>query len=414
MPKEVLIVGGGVVGLSAAHYLASAGYRVRVIERDDSLSQSCSEGNAGMIVPSHFIPLAAPGVITQGLKWMFNPRSPFFLRPRLSPTLARWIWLFAKHSTKKHVENTQELLRDLSLESRRLHVELSEQENFPLVQKGLLMLCQSEAGLEEEAEVAEQAHQLGLEAEVCDHIRLKELEPNAEITAKGGVWWPQDCHLSPGHFIKALRQSIRSHGGEFLTGEVVKLNSSGDQIKSVATKSGKTFKADIVVLAGGIDTTDLGRQIGLKLPMQGGKGYSVTLPDPQANPLLCSLLKEGRVAVTSMGDTLRVAGTMEICGKDTSISKARLQGVIESFCNFYPQYQPSDFENLEPWVGLRPCSPDGLPYLGRAPKLDNLIIATGHSMMGLSLAPVTGKLVSDLVSNKEPTINISPLSPERF
>ncbi|MEO1833077.1 MAG: FAD-dependent oxidoreductase, partial [Akkermansiaceae bacterium] len=137
MSKEVLIVGGGVVGLSIAYYLASTNHSVRIIERDDSLAKSCSEGNAGMVVPSHFIPLAAPGVISQGLKWMLNPTSPFYLRPRLSPSLARWIWLFTKHSTKRHVSDTQELLRDLSLESRRLHAELSQNEDFPLIQKGL-------------------------------------------------------------------------------------------------------------------------------------------------------------------------------------------------------------------------------------------------------------------------------------
>ncbi len=414
MPQDILIVGGGVVGLSTAHYLAQSGHTVRIIERDDSHSRSCSEGNAGMIVPSHFIPLAAPGVITQGLKWMINPKSPFFLRPRLSPSLARWIWLFAKHSTKKHVANTQELLRDLSLESRRLHVELSEQENFPLAQKGLLMLCQSEAGLEEEAEVAEHAHQLGLQAEVCDPTRLKELEPNAQIEAKGGVWWPQDCHLSPQKFITALRNSIEKNGGEFIIDEVTKLTAANGKVESVTTKSGKTHQAETIILAGGIDTTDLAQQIGLSLPMQGGKGYSVTLPTPKANPLLCSLLKEGRVAVTPMGDTLRIAGTMEICGKDTSISKARLQGVIEAFCKFYTQYQPSDFADLTTWVGLRPCSPDGLPYLGRAPKQNNLIIATGHAMMGLSLAPVTGKLVANLVAGDEAIVSLDQLAPGRF
>ena len=414
MPKDVLIVGGGVVGLSIAHYLASAGHPVRIIERDESLAKSCSEGNAGMVVPSHFIPLAAPGVISQGLKWMLNPKSPFFLRPRLSPTLARWIWLFAKHSTKKHVADTQELLRDLSLESRRLHVELSENENFPLIQKGLLMLCQSDDGLAEEAEVAEHAQTLGLEAEVCDHKRLKELEPNAEITAKGGVWWPQDCHLSPGQFIKALRQSILKNGGEFISDEAEKLEAANGKVKSVTTRSGRSFSADTIVLAGGINTTELAKQVGLALPMQGGKGYSLTLPKPVVNPHLCSLLKEGRVAVTPMGETLRVAGTMEICGTNTSVSKPRLQGVIEAFCKFYTQYSPSDFADLEPWVGLRPCSPDGLPYLGFATHQDNLIIATGHSMMGLSLAPVTGKLVADLVSGNKPAINLTQLAPGRF
>jgi D-amino-acid dehydrogenase len=414
MPQDTLIVGGGVVGLSIAHYLAREGHSVRVLERDDSLSKSCSEGNAGMIVPSHFIPLAAPGVISQGLKWMCNPKSPFFLRPRLSPSLARWIWLFAKHSTKKHVADSQELLRDLSLESRRLHLELANTQDFPLIQKGLLMLCQSEAGLEEEAEVAEQAHTLGLEAEVCDPSRIRELEPQAEIEATGAVWWPQDCHLSPLDFIGALRQSITRNGGDFISGEATSLTIGRDRVESITTREGEILSAETIILAGGIHTTSLANQAGLRLPMQGGKGYSVTLPHPRPNPLLCSLLKEGRVAVTPMGDQLRVAGTMEICGENTSINHTRLQGVIEWFCRFYPQFQPKDFEGLDPWVGLRPCSPDGLPYLGRAPRFSNLIVATGHSMMGLSLAPVTGRLVADLVSGHQPTIDITQLAPERF
>lgn len=367
-----------------------------------------------MIVPSHFIPLAAPGVISQGLKWMLNPKSPFFLRPRLDPSLARWIWLFTRHSNAKHVANSETLLRDLSLESRRLHVELSNDEHFPLIQKGLLMLCQSQAGLDEECEVAEHAHRLGLEAEICNPARLRELEPCAQIDAKGAVWFPQDCHLSPSDFLQALRQSILKNGGEFITGRVHDIIEKQGVIRGVTCSNGEGYRADITVLAGGIQSLDLAKQIGLKLPMQGGKGYSVTLPNPAPNPALCSLLKEGRVAVTPMGSQLRVAGTMEICGQNTSISKARLQGVIEAFCRFYPQYSPRQFQGIEPWVGLRPCSPDGLPYLGRVPKLKNLIVATGHSMMGLSLAPVTGHLVSQLVAEESPSIDLGALSPARF
>ena len=408
--KETLIIGAGVIGLSTGYYLAKRGFPVRIIESDPSLNTSCSEGNAGMIVPSHFIPLAAPGVISQGLKWMLNPKSPFFLRPRLDPALARWIWLFARHSNAKHVAQSETLLRDLSLESRRLHVELSNDESFPLVQKGLLMLCQSQAGLDEECEVAEHAHRLGLEAEICDPSRLRELEPNAQIEAKGGVCFPQDCHLSPGDFLKALRQSITNHGGEFITGRVTAI----DGKQGVTTSKGQRLTAHTIILAGGIQSLDLAKQIGLKLPMQGGKGYSVTLPNPTPNPALCSLLKEGRVAVTPMGSQLRVAGTMEICGQNTSVSKARLQGVIDAFCRFYPQYSPEQFKGLKPWVGLRPCSPDGLPYIGRIPKFPNLIVATGHSMMGLSLAPVTGHLVSQLVAEESPDIDLEALSPIRF
>ena len=160
--KEVLIVGGGVIGLSIGHYLSKGGHAVRIIERDPELENSCSSGNAGMIVPSHFIPLAAPGVISQGLKWMLDPKSPFFLRPRLDTELARWIWLFMRHSNPKHVAKSEPLLRDLSLISRKLHLELAREEKFPLIDKGLLMLCQTQKGLDEEAEVVESAHRLGL------------------------------------------------------------------------------------------------------------------------------------------------------------------------------------------------------------------------------------------------------------
>lgn len=412
--REVLIIGGGVIGLSSAYYLSRAGHSVRVLESDTSLRTSCSEGNAGMIVPSHFIPLAAPGVISQGLKWMLNPKSPFFLRPRLDFDLARWIWLFARHSNSQHVANSESLLRDLSLESRRLHVELSKSEDFPLIQKGLLMLCQSDGGLEDEAEVAAHAHRLGLEAEVCDPSRIRELEPQADVSAQGGVWWPQDCHLSPQDFLTALRKSIISSGGEFIESRAASFQIERGRIQAVKTSDGKTEKAESFVLAGGIQSLDLTRQLDLKLPMQGGKGYSLTLTDPAHNPLLCSLLKEGRVAVTPMGSSLRVAGTMEICGRNTSVGKGRLQGIIESFCRFYPQYSPEQFKGISPWVGLRPCTPDGLPYLGIAPRHDNLVIATGHAMMGLSLAPVTGHLVTQLISKEEPSVNLSSMAPDRF
>ena len=413
--REVLVIGGGVIGLCSAYYLSQAGYCVRVLEGDStSPTTSCSDGNAGMVVPSHFIPLAAPGVISQGLKWMLNPKSPFFLRPRLDLDLARWIWLFARHSNRHHVENSKILLRDLSLESRRLHVELSESENYPLVQKGLLMLCQSEEGLEEEIEVAQRAHEIGLEAEVCHPQRLKDLDPQAHISALGGIWWPQDCHLSPENFLRALRQAVIRNGGEFIQNQALALESNHRQITGVKTDQGRTEKADSYVLAGGIQSTGLTRHLGLKMPMQGGKGYSLTTRSLSHQPLLCSLLKEGRVAVTPMGSSLRIAGTMEICGKNQSISKARVLGIIESFCKFYPEYSPEDFLNLSPWVGLRPCSPDGLPYLGKPSKHDNLVIASGHAMMGLSLAPISGYLVKQLISGERPCFDLSPLHPNRF
>ena len=402
-----VVIGGGVIGLCSAYFLAKKGEPVTVIDRNITHKNQCSDKNAGMVVPSHFIPLAAPGVVTQGLKWMLNPRSPFYIRPRLNRDLISWCWQFVKHSNKRHVENTQELLRDLSMESRGLFEQLSEELDFPLVKKGLLNLCQTEAGLHEEAEVAELANSLGVEAEVCSLERLRELDPDIEMNAKGGIWFPKDCHLDSELFLAALKRGIEKHGGKFTDGEVTNIHLKNDEAVRVTLKSGEEIPSSHLLIAGGAWSPELARGLNLHLPMQAGKGYSMTLKKTAQLPQLCSLLKEGRVAVTPMGDHLRVAGTMEICGNDTSIDHRRLEGVINSFCSFFPQFQTSDFKNLKPWSGLRPCSPDGLPYIGPVTGLKNVTIATGHAMLGLSLGPVTGRMVAEQATDPR-------LNPTRF
>tara|TARA_R110002096_G_scaffold26903_3_gene82858 strand:- start:2040 stop:3296 length:1257 start_codon:yes stop_codon:yes gene_type:complete len=412
--KDVLIVGGGVIGLCSAWYLSEAGYQVTIIDRDVDRTESCSEENAGMIVPSHFIPLAAPGVISQGLKWMLNPSSPFYLRPRLDPRLWAWCWQFARHSNAKHVEGSCELLRDLSLESRRLFLKLTDELGVEFVTRGLMMLCQSEEGLKHEVKVAEAANALGVDAEVCDRDRVHELDPGAQMNVIGGVWFRQDCHLHPGRFLEALRKGISNLGGKFVDGEAVDFVCEGSRVKAVVTATGHEIEADSVVLAGGAWTPEVAAKLSLKLPMQGGKGYSLMLSNPPELPELCSLLKEARVAVTPMGDQLRVAGTMEICGKDLSVNRKRLQGIIDSFCRFFPAFEPENFEGIRPWSGLRPCSPDGLPYLGRVPGIENAIVATGHSMLGLSLGPITGRLVTEIVSGNATSIDTGQMEPGRF
>lgn len=361
-----------------------------------------------MVVPSHFIPLAALGVITQGLKWMLNKRSPFYLRPRLDPELWSWCWHFMRHSNQKHVDNSKELLRDISLESRQLMVELSEELEFPLVKRGLFMLCQLEAGLHEESEVAAMARESGIEAEVCTPERLSELDPDVEMNAIGGVWFPQDCHLESEVFLAELRSGIKKHGGDFREGEVSDFRFDKNQVTHAITTAGEEIAADGFTIAGRTWSSVLANRLELRLPMQGGKGYSFTLPKPSQLPQLCSLLKEGRVVVTPIGENLRVAGTMEICGNDLSIDRSRLAGIIETFCRFFTQYQIDDLANLEPRSGLRPCSPDGIPYIGVAPGYSNITIATGHSMLGLSLAPVTGRLITSIVGGGEVDFRFAP------
>ncbi|MCP5523639.1 MAG: FAD-dependent oxidoreductase [Verrucomicrobiales bacterium] len=406
-----LVIGGGVIGLCTAYFLGKAGQRVTVIDRDPSGDTGCSQRNAGMVVPSHFTPLAAPGVVGQGLKWMLDRRSPFALRPGLNRSLWSWCWQFYRHANRRHALNSRELLRDLSLESRTLFEELAEELGFTFVRRGLLMLCESAAGLHEETEVAAEARSLGLEAEVCAPERLRELDPEVDLRVLGGVWFPRDAHLDPTAFLDALRRGILRQGGNIRSGKVMDFRKSGDSVVCALTAEGEELSAERFTLAAGIWSAPLARRLGLNLPMQAGKGYSFTLPQPTQQPELCYLLKEGRVAITPMGDKLRVAGTMEIGGSEGVINRRRLEGIITSFCRCFPAFKPGDFTGLEPWSGLRPCSPDGLPYIGRVRNLSNVVIAGGHAMLGLSLAPVTARLVVGLHAG---AANVPRLDPARF
>lgn len=408
---RVVVVGGGVIGLSCAYYLARAGRPVLVLERGLEGGDNCSAENAGMVVPSHFIPLAAPGVVRQGLKWLLDRESPFYVRPRLSWPLVRWGIGFVRHANRRHVEQTSGVLLDLHLRSRELFEELGREGDFGLTQRGLLMLCETEKQLEDEADLAARARDLGLEAELCDMKRVAELDPDAEMSAQGGVWFPQDCHLDPGRFLALLRTLIQKHGG------TIRYDARVDHLDSAAGRvmlgNGEPVKGDKFVVAGGAWTPQLAKQCGLSLPMQAGKGYSLTLNDPAQLPRLCSILTEARVAVTPVGNALRFAGTMEICGNDLSINERRVQGIIKSACRVFPRFSPADFAGVKRWAGLRPCSPDGLPYIGKPPGNERVMIATGHAMLGLSLAPITGRLVAEWIDRPAGEHPIPAVSPAR-
>ena len=412
--QRVIILGGGVIGLCSAYHALKRGLAVTVIEREAAGGDNCSIGNAGMIVPSHFIPLAAPGMIAKGLRWMFNPESPFYVRPRLDPALARWGWLFYRHSTPRHVDATRGLLRDLNLESRRLFAEMAEEEDFGLVKRGLLMLCKTAKGLDEEAAVAAAAREIGIGAEVLDAAAAARLDPGITLDIAGAVHFPQDCHLDPARFMAALRRRILAMGGEI---------HSGIEVDTVETKDGKVvalhgdgqrFDGDQFVIAGGSWSPALLRQVGLKLPLQAGKGYSLTLPAPPELPQLCSIFVDAKVAITPMAGSLRFAGTMEVGGLDLAIDPVRVRGIVKSVPGYFPKFSERDFDGVKPWAGLRPVSPDGIPYLGKVPRFPNLIAATGHAMMGLSLGPVTGRLVTDLLTGGTPFRPIDQMAPGRF
>ncbi|HMO65505.1 MAG TPA: FAD-dependent oxidoreductase [Verrucomicrobiota bacterium] len=414
--RSVLILGGGVIGLACAWHAARRGLRVTVVERLPAARDGCSFGNAGMIVPSHFVPLAAPGMVALGLKWMGNPESPFYIRPRLDAELFGWAWKFWRASTAAHVARAAPLLRDLSLASRAEYEALAEESgnDFGFTRRGLLMLCRTPHALDEEAKTAEHARRLGVPAEVLDAQQIAALEPGVTMNVAGGVLFPKDCHLSPDRLMAGLQKRLAAAGVECLwETEVAAWRHEGGRLVAARTSRGE-LAADEFVLAGGSWSPRAAAGLGLKLSMQAGKGYSLTLPQPRQLPQLCAIFTEARIAVTPMGGALRFGGTMEIAGLDETINPRRVRGIIRAVPPYWPAFREEDFAGLPPWRGLRPVSPDGLPYLGRTRRWPNLIIATGHAMMGLSLAPVTGRPVGELLAGEPPAHDLTLLAPERY
>ena len=414
--KHVAVIGGGVIGLSCAHYLLERGHRVTVIERGAADHDCCSLGNAGYISPSHFLPLAAPGIMGQAIRWMWNPESPFYVPPRLDPELISWSWRFWRASSPKRAHAAGPLLRDMNLASRALFVELAARtENvFEFVPGGLLTLFQTERAWSEEARHAERSRQLGMPAEVLDPDGIAALEPDLTLRAIGGVYYRLDAHVTPERFHAALSRLVRERGGVFeWNAELLDWRRDRSAVRAAVTARGE-MEADEFIVAAGSWSSRLVRSLGHRLPLQPGKGYSLTLPSPPERPRRAVLLQEKRVAITPMGSALRVGGTLELGAFDGGISPPRVRGILRSLSRHLPAFRPELFHDCRPWCGHRPCTPDGLPYLGRLPGIENLSVATGHAMMGLSMAPITGKLMTEVVSGERPSIDLSMLRPDRF
>lgn len=417
-PPQVVIIGSGIIGLYSAYYLQKKGHKVTIIERTDG-TDGCSYGNAGMIVPSHFIPLAVPGMIEKGIRWMFNSESPFYVKPRLNWDLISWGIKFYQAANPKQVEKAMPALRDISLLGKKLYQDFatSEKNDFSFEERGLMILCKTAHNFHEEAEVAETANKLGIEARVLDLASLHQLEPEVKPDVAGAVYYPGDAHLYPNALVPKLKELLLKQGVEFLYNtEVTGFESENGTIRSIRTQAGTNIGIDELIIATGSWLQLLTKQLNINLPMQAGKGYSTTYEQQKGKRLnIPSILLEARVAITPMDDNLiRFGGTMEIGGINKDINMNRVRGIIKAVPEFFPDYPIEVPKQEKVWSGLRPCSPDGLPYIGRTKKYKNLIIASGHAMMGLSLAPGTGKLVQEIVDNEKTSIDISLYAPERY
>lgn len=414
---KALIIGAGIAGLSSAYYLLQKGWQVEILEQND-LSNNCSYGNAGMIVPSHFTPLAAPGVVAQGIRWMFDSKSPFYVKPSLSTQLLSWGLKFLKHSNQSHVDRSAQAIRDLNLASSSLYNEIAGKEefNFELNQNGILMLYKTEKVAEEETELAYKAINLGLSVDILDKKEIQTLEPNVQLDIIGGVNYKCDGHMNPMKLMKQMISYLKNNGVTFHTQhQVTAYETVGNTIKAVIA-NGKKFSADRFIMTGGSFLPELTQKAGIKIQLMPGKGYSfMHTPENPVNRLEhAALLLEARVAVTPMNGQIRFGGTMELASHHHKVNMKRVEGIVNSIPKYMPDFQVKLPKESEIWFGYRPCAPDGLPYLGQSSKLKNLIIAGGGGMMGLSLGPIFGKTVSELANEEKPTVDIRIFNPERF
>ncbi|ASW73502.1 amino acid dehydrogenase [Chryseobacterium piperi] len=414
---KALIIGAGIAGLSSAYYLLEKGWQVEILEQND-LRNNCSYGNAGMIVPSHFTPLAAPGVVAQGIRWMFDSKSPFYVKPSLSTQLLSWGLKFLKHSNQKHVDRSAQAIRDLNLASSSLYNEIAGKEefDFELNQNGILMLYKTEKVAEEETELAHKAISLGLPVDILDKKGIQELEPNTQLEVIGGINYQCDGHMNPIKLMKQMISYLKNNGVLFHTHhKVTAYEITGDTIKAVIA-NGKKFLADRVIITGGSFLPELAQKAGIKIQLMPGKGYSFmhSPENPTSTLEHAALLLEARVAVTPMNGQIRFGGTMELASHHDKVNMKRVEGIVNSIPKYMPDFQVKLPKESEIWFGYRPCAPDGLPYLGQSSRLKNLIIAGGGGMMGLSLGPVFGKTVSEIANEEKPTVDIRIFNPERF
>ena len=413
--SDVIIIGGGAIGLSSAYYINRMGYEVTVIDNNTpDQYDSCSWGSSGMIVPSHIVPLAAPGVIKQGLKWLLDPESPFSIEFKPTFEMISWLWKFRKAANSKHVKHGADLLRQLSMHSRSLYLELDETMDFGLETNGILMLCNREDTLKEELAVSAMARDIGMTAEDLNPSEVNKLETGMLTDIAGGVHYPMDCHVNPVSYLFEMKKVLLESNVKIIHETKVEgLSIENGKVISVTTGK-NTWTGKNFVLSAGSFSAELVNKIKLKIPLMAGKGYSVTMESPPQKPAIPAILVEARIASTPMGHTWRFGGTMTVTQGSRLINQRKLNAMLRNVKNYYPEYDLSWTESLNPWVGLRPLSADGLPYIGAFQEYPNLFAATGHAMLGVSLAPLTGYLISQIIAGKSIDYDMTMLSPDRF
>ena len=411
---DIVVLGAGVIGLSCALELLKAGRGVRVIDAG-RIGGGASHGNCGTITPSHSTPLAAPGMIVKALKWMARPDAPLYVKPRLDPALARWLLHFAVRCNARTYRSTTRPKAALLKASRALLEANIRDESMDcgFEASGHLYVYRDPRSLDAAHALIQDLREVGIEAEACDARRLQAEEPALRDGMAGGLSFPGDAVLRPDRLVAELGRRVRERGGEILEHcAATGFSRARDgRIEAVRTESGE-LRPTQVVFACGAWSPRVARELGLKLPIQPGKGYSITYARPGLVPRRPLVLREHSVCVTTWGDGFRLGSTMEFSGYDTSLNRTRLEALARGAAEYLRE--PTGPGVPEEWYGWRPMTWDDLPIIGHAARASNLMLATGHGMMGVSMSAITGRLVADLICGREPCLDPAAYSPRRF
>ncbi|HEY6984680.1 MAG TPA: FAD-dependent oxidoreductase [Rhodanobacteraceae bacterium] len=410
---DVLILGGGVIGLACAHYLLAAGRGVTVLEQGTPGCGS-SHGNCGTLTPSHATPLAMPGVIWPALRTLATPDAPLRIAPRFDPALWHWLFGFARRCNWRDFRAATRAKAPLLLESRRLIETLIREQSIDCEFEalGTLYVFRDAREFERSAWLPRALTEIGMAIETLDAARVHAIEPALKPGVVAAYRNPADAHLRPDRYVSGLARSVRARGGTIEEGtRIESIDREGARIGRVRTSRGD-FAGREVVLALGAWAPELARQLGLTLPIQPGKGYSITFSRPVLCPRLPLVLKERSICVTAWSSGYRLGSTMEFAGYDASLNRTRLDALRRGAAEYL--HEPEGANLVEEWYGWRPMTPDDLPMLGRAPGIDNLVLAAGHGMLGVSLSAITGLLISEVVTGRTPSLDLAPYRVERF
>ena len=416
LQPHVVVVGGGVIGVCCSYYLARRGARVTVLERAE-VGSGASFGNAGAIAPGH-APITKPGRVKQAVRNMLHPTSPLYIVPRWDPALMKWLWAFSRHCTKAHVEAGMQALAPLGHESRALFDRLVNEEAIDchFTAEGYYDVFRTEPAFANAANEAALMWAHGYRPMSIAGEELRERETTLADGVRGGVYYPEAATLNPHDFVLELADRSKRYGAEVRTGADVRdVLTSVHRVTGVRLRDGEELNADAVVLATGAYSLALAAAAGYPLPIQAGKGYHVDRAlgsggTPDLN--FTCMLGEYSVFCTPMDGFVRFAGTMEFSGLNHEVRRSRLQQLTRAAAFYFDGV--GDADPLSEWCGLRPCTPDGLPVMGPTPGCAGLYLATGHAMLGLTLGPVTGKLMAEIVLDGLPSMEIGALRVDRF